>query len=75
MRNDSTTFNNNGVQESCKTIVFDESHQEICELMFALRSIKNTRAHIQLMGHEKFQLIQVSENQYVLAPVGWELCD
>lgn len=68
----STTINNDGIHESCPTVVLDDVEVTVGELAYVLEMAKNRDARIQLMEHQKFQLIGVSKDLYVLAPLDWK---
>lgn len=73
MQSSEVTFNNNGIVESCETVQFDDRQGiTINDLMFTLRNIKNWNARITLMEHKQFQLIRLSSDQFILAPIDWE---
>lgn len=72
MRTDSITINNDGIFESCETMVFDDPKVEVADLLYVLQQIDQQDARIQLMEYQKIQLIKMSNGLYVLAPMDWE---
>lgn len=69
------TFNNDGIHESVNTLILDDPRVEIGDLIHALKEIAPLTAKIQLMGDTRFQLLRVSNDLIVLAPLDWEGCD
>lgn len=69
------TFNNDGVRESVDTFILDDPRVEIGDLIHTLKEVAPLAAKIQLMGNTRFQILRVSNDLVVLAPLNWEGCD